>query len=121
MKTAHAANAILEKSFHHKFKITHLKLQKLLYLVDYFYQKLYSTPMLPEKPIDMGFGVVYKSLWDELHHFGSLDVDRYLNDGFVVDKRDTRFYDSLRRVWGGYHRYTDLQLVAIVRSLFENH
>lgn len=121
MKTPHAANALLEKSFQDKFKITHLKLQKLLYLVDYFYQKLYLTPMLLERPVDMGFGVVYKSLWDELHQFGSLDVDRYLHDGFVVDKRDTRFYDSLRRVWGGYHHYTDLELSAIVRSLCENH
>ena len=95
------ANSALDKAFSEGYKITHMKLQKIIYLTHKKYLETTGKPLFNEFFEVWTWGLVLPSVYQAFKHYRSLDISElYTIDGatLIVAKRHIDFYEALNWV-----------------------
>lgn len=122
---SHVANYFLQKAQKLGQKITHLKLQKLVYFAFGYYlastnRKLFNEPILAWQ-----FGPVVRSLYKEFQHFGDAEITslatEFDTENFVfyealIPPTDTNTLRVLDTVWEKYSSYSAARLVDLTHT-----
>jgi uncharacterized phage-associated protein len=105
------ANALIRKGKEHGEKLTHMKLQKLVFFLHGWGLALQGRPIISEQVEAWPYGPVVDALYHELKHHGSRPIEQYLVEldeesgqlkAFVPTLKDQRFWDLLEKVWDRY-------------------
>ncbi|MEZ5690054.1 MAG: DUF4065 domain-containing protein [Rickettsiales bacterium] len=119
-------NWFIEKSIKHKKTLTHLRLQRLLYLAYYNFLRKQSTILFDELPEAWEYSPIFPSVYYEYRKFGNtpLPYNKYIffEDStydekkerfvffskFIKDRNVDRFLS--KEVWDKYVDYSDREL-----------
>lgn len=105
------ANALIRKALEQGEKLTHMKLQKLVFFIHGWHLATTGKPLVDEQIEAWPYGPVVPSLYHELKHFGSQGIETYLQEpdfatGQVVARipaaEDTHFWQLVDYVWQRY-------------------
>ncbi|MDR2990459.1 MAG: DUF4065 domain-containing protein [Burkholderiaceae bacterium] len=116
------ANALLQQASRSGTKLSHLKLQKLVFFLHAWYLALYKEPLISEPPEAWPYGPVFSSLYHELKRFGSNDIEGYLTEVdpqsgrevvLIPNRQNTKFWDLAEQVWDRYGKLTAAQLSSL--------
>lgn len=119
------ANAFLYKAKDSGVKMTHMKLQKLVFFVHAWSLAINDQSMVSEKPEAWQYGPVFDSLYHELKQHGSNFVDKFLvqmnsetgeRQALVPAFNDKKFWALLDQVWDRYSKLTAMQLSALTHE-----
>lgn len=72
------ANALIRKAQEHGEKLTHLKLQKLVFFAHGWHLAMTGKPLISDDIEAWPYGPVIPSLYHELKHYGSRGIEGYL-------------------------------------------
>lgn len=118
------ANYFLET---HPKNISHLKLQKLVYISHGWYLGIFDKPLITDEYVEAWkYGPVFPSLYHEFKMFGSKPIDRLAKDideneenfrVFISNlQKNTQKIELLRQIWNAYGNLTAGQLSEIDSS-----
>ena len=108
------ANSILQRSFdekNDKALISHLKLQKLLYILHGWHLAVYGTPAFREEVHAWAYGPVVPDVYHTFKENKDDLIKTLGGDKSVVATSQNLFYDLLTVVWEKYQDMTSFQLV----------
>lgn len=74
------ANALIRKALEQGEKLSHLKLQKLVFFAHGWHLATTGQPLIEDKVQAWPYGPVIPSLYHELKHFGSRGIESYLQE-----------------------------------------
>lgn len=120
------ANALLRKSKERGVKLTHMKLQKLVFFMHAWSLALNDKLLLKERPAAWPYGPVFDTLYHDLKSFGSSPVDSFLKElnpttgnvsAMIPSSTDDSFWKLLDRVWDRYGRFTAMQLSSLTHEV----
>lgn len=96
-------------------RLTHLRLQKLLYFVQGWSLAMRGVPMFPERIEAWAHGPVVRDLYSLLSPFGSRDIspDDLPYEAESLSQDDRTFIES---VWNGYKDHSATSLRAMTHS-----
>lgn len=113
------ANALLKKANSSGAKLTHLKLQKLVFFLHAWNLALHDKPLVSEQPEAWPYGPVFSTLYSELKSNGSRPIEGYIKEidpktgrevALAPSPDDTQFWSLVDQVWDRYSRFTATQL-----------
>lgn len=116
------ANALLKQARSNGVKLSHLKLQKLVFFLHAWNLALYKQPLIDEQPEAWPYGPVFSSLYHELKRFGSKDIEGYLTEidpqsgremAYIPSDQDHQFWNLVTQVWDRYGKLTATQLSSL--------
>jgi len=116
------ANALLRQASKSGAKLSHLKLQKLVFFLDAWNLALHDQPLIDERPQAWPYGPVFSSLYQELKRFGAKDIQGYLKEidpisgrevALIPNPEDKPFWDLVDQVWDRYGKLTAVQLSSL--------
>lgn len=119
------ANALLWEATKRGAKLTHMKLQKLVFFMHAWSLALHNQPLVSERPEAWPYGPVFESLYHELKGYGSQAITGYLQElvpatgqmaALVPNPEDKMFWSLLDRVWERYGRFTAIQLSSLTHE-----
>lgn len=119
------ANAFLYKALQSGVRVSHMKLQKLVFFIHAWSLASTSASYVSERPEAWTYGPVFDSLYHELKNFGSRDIDAYLmqmnsetgeRQALVPVLADGAFWTLLDQVWDRYSSLSALQLSALTHE-----
>lgn len=117
------ANSILNKSFLSDTRVSHLKLQKLIYFVYKKYLQDTGHPLFAEYFEVWTYGPVLRSVYNAFKHFGhgliseyAYDTPSHSNRIFIVSKKDVSFQRALDWVWSVYGNVSANRLVELTHE-----
>ena len=120
LKAAHVANYILELAKRENYKITNLKLQKLVYILYGFHYALTKEKLFSDEIQAWKHGPVIPSLYYQAMHFSSQhintefciqDISEDDSDMGIIDKviipkiTDKEMRSNLQKLWDAYKGY----------------
>lgn len=107
------ANALLTLASNDGKKLTHMKVQKLVYYCHAWMLGLYSRPLL-EQPIEAWqYGPVVPDLYHSLRRYGGDAIPRQISRYEVRDDTSPFDYyekDLIKQVWDKYGGFTAAEL-----------
>lgn len=114
------ANALIRKAHEQGEKLTHMKLQKLVFFMHGWHLATTGKPLLENEKVEAWpYGPVVPSLYHELKHFGSRGIEGYLQEpdfstGQVVARipgsEDSHFWRLVDFVWQRYGIFSAVAL-----------
>lgn len=123
--TRMVANAFLRKAKEHGVKLTHMKVQKLVFFIHAWSLALNNAQLLDERPEAWPYGPVFDSLYHDLKSFGSGAVDGFLTElnpatgnivAMIPSLQDASFWSLFQKVWDRYGVFTAMQLSALTHE-----
>jgi uncharacterized phage-associated protein len=123
--TSLVANAFLYKARQSGARVSHMKLQKLVFFLHAWSLASTGGSYVNERPEAWDYGPVFDSLYHELKSFGSRDIEGYLTQmnsetGLRVAQipvfSDSAFWGLLDQVWYRYSSFSALQLSALTHE-----
>lgn len=101
--------------------LTHMKVQKLVYLAHGWHLAFSeSQPLVREDILAWRYGPVIQELYDELAHYGSGTINRHLFAETLTDptipQRDHLAHHVVRAIWDGYGHHTAYQLSTLTHQ-----
>lgn len=117
------ANFFIEVARQEKIEMTHLKLQKLIYIAHGWCLALLGRQLIDETPQAWKYGPVIKSLYHALKHSGSSPIKELVSlpdtdeNGKLIERfprlpeTDSRFLMFLRSIWDAYKKASPSELV----------
>ena len=113
------ANWFLVRAKKNDRKLTHMQIQKLVYIAHGWHLAVADKPLVQEYPEAWKYGPVFSELYRAFKKFGSSPVTEYYTsiiDGkeksFVPAKSDRVAQEVLKAVWKSYRKYSATQLSA---------
>lgn len=119
------ANAFLYKARQSGAKLSHMKLQKLVFFVHAWSLAMKGVSAVADRPEAWTYGPVFDALYHELKGFGSRPVDSYLvqmnpasgqREPQMPLQTDAEFWGLLEQVWDRYSPFTALQLSELTHE-----
>jgi len=119
------ANALLRRAKERGVKLTHMKLQKLVFFMHAWSLALNDKLLLKEKPAAWPYGPVFDTLYHDLKSFGSNPIDSLLTElnpvtgnvtAMVPSPTDGSFWKLLDSVWDRYSVFSAMQLSALTHE-----
>lgn len=115
INTQTIANTILYLAFKEDYPITHMKLQKMIYIVYKSYLKETNQKLFTEAFGVWKYGPVLPSVYYEFHVFGQRNITRFAknaNGGVeIIDlDKDTAIAKSIKYVWRKYRDFSAWEL-----------
>ena len=123
------ANYFLKLSFEENDQeITHMKLQKLVFLTHAWHLAIYDEPLILERVEAWRYGPVISSLYHEFKIFGRRSIDRYGRvarrpDSYangsdveieliapIVNEEDQRTVEHIKETWDVHKKFTPEEL-----------
>jgi uncharacterized phage-associated protein len=114
------ANALIRKALEHGEKLTHLKLQKLVFFLHGWHLATTGRPALEGENVEAWpYGPVVPSLYHELKHYGSRGIEGYLQEpdmrtgaitSYVPPPEDQHMWQLVDYVWRRYGRFSAIEL-----------
>jgi uncharacterized phage-associated protein len=92
--------------------VTHMKLQKLIFIAHGLCLALLDRPLVNEQPEAWAYGPVIKSLYRKLKNNGNNSIETSLNDGINLDNF-LEIKNILAGVWNAYKNVSAIELSAI--------
>ncbi len=115
------ANYFLKLAEREKEKMTHMRLQKLVYIAHGWYLGLYEEPILSETVEAWRWGPVFPVLYAEFKHYGSASITTPgtvpMNDNEeeeVVQEDDLK--EFLGVIWDRYKEYEPMELSSLTHQ-----
>lgn len=118
-ETKAIANAIINKAAENNERITHMKLQKLLYYTCGYYLASTDEPLIDRTFEAWDFGPVVPSIYHEFKHLGSKPILELATDidwesekytPVAIPTENKRLNNILEFVWKNYGKYSGWQL-----------
>ena len=114
------ANFCIEMAKKERIPLTHLKLQKLVYIMHGWHLAEFGKPLVNEEPQAWEYGPVFKSLYHALKIYSSDNIKQPIGlprgDSFEFPEiSKTKYRDSLeflKEVWDAYKDATAGELVG---------
>lgn len=117
------ANFFLQKSK----RISHLKLQKLVYISHGWYLAIFDTPLIDDEYAEAWqYGPVFPSLYVEFKNFGARNINRMATELTsepnlreyipTVNPSDNNKIDLLNKIWKDYGDFTGVQLSGMTHQ-----
>lgn len=119
------ANSILKLAKQKGIKdINPMKLQKLLYLSQFWYLKNFDDILIDDNFSRWKYGPVIPSIYYDLKHYGDNHIDSYIrrlhpNDDvliYMMRDEDSRSCELLKEVLAVYGKYDGFQLSALTHQ-----
>jgi uncharacterized phage-associated protein len=119
------ANAFLYKARGAGARLSHMKLQKLVFFVHAWGLALHGESHLSERPQAWPYGPVFETLYHQLKEFGSSDVAVYLKqmnpqtgriEALIPSREDAGLWDLLEQVWKRYGHFSAIELSALTHE-----
>ncbi len=119
------ANAMLFKARQEGVRLTHLKVQKLVFFMHAWSLVFFTESVVSERPQAWQYGPVFDSLYHDLKGFGSSEIDAYLlqieplsgeRKALMPVQSDSQFWGLLDRVWERYSSLSARQLSTITHE-----
>ncbi|OWQ46826.1 hypothetical protein CDL60_10435 [Roseateles noduli] len=116
------ANAVLYRAKQRGIRISHLKLQKLIFFVHAWRLALHDLPAVVERPEAWEYGPVFETLFHRLKNLGHEAIRQYIEtvesrtNGYqtlMPSTEDVAFWRVLDEVMDRYGRLTAAQLSAL--------
>jgi uncharacterized phage-associated protein len=117
-KAIDIANYLIKKSREEKNKLnklTHLKLQKILYYVQGWYLANRSIPLFEDSIEAWALGPAIRNIYNRYNYYGSKILDNAFEENQIniINAGDKRFLDNL---WNKYKKFTAPELVGITHT-----
>ena len=113
------ANSILQRSLDEDRLITHLKLQKLLYILHGWHLSIQGTPAFQESIEAWAYGPVVASVYRRFKHCGDQKIEEKDIGGKALQvsrKKDPGLHTILDMVWKNYKDRTSFELVDLTHA-----
>ena len=112
------ANSVLHTAFLSGDKLTHMKLQKMIYLVFKKYLKDTGDGLFNEPFLAWQSGPVLQSVYDVFKDFSSSKINSYIvfgkeKNARIITKNDEKFYYAVAQVYSQFGKYSGLELKNI--------
>lgn len=113
------ANALINKAAENGEKLSHMKLQKLLYYTCGYYLASSGEPLIDHTFEAWDYGPVVPAIYDEFKHLGSKPITSLATDidwetstllPVPIPTDDQRLNRIINFVWENYGKYSGLQL-----------
>lgn len=108
------ANYFIKKSKLQNSPITHLKLQKLVYIAHGWYLALTSNSLIVEPIERYEHGLIISSIFEEFISYGNSPIEDFakvsIDSSIICDDYLIRF---LNRVWDVFGNYSAVELAAM--------
>ena len=111
------ANSILQRSFDEKDEkgeevlISHLKLQKLLYILHGWHLAITDEPAFEDEVEAWAYGPVVRKVYNAFRGYGDKPIDALGDDKTCVDASEKFFAELLSVVWEKYKGFSSFKLV----------
>ena len=112
------AKALLYSAAQDRMKINHLKLQKLLYLLQGWCLYFLNHKFFDDKIEAQKYGPIIPSIW---YTYGEYKNDVIGDSGEPISQLDFKEEELLKEVWRVYKNYDSLELSQMVLNLFGNY
>ena len=122
----HVANALILEGPRFGHRTTHMRVQKLLYILQGFSLALYDKPALSESFAAWPFGPALESVFADLSKWGDERITsmipepsllhRRIEQGFLPVCTDGDFWNLLHRVLQSYRDWSDVKLGALANG-----
>lgn len=117
------ANTLLELALDDRRTLTHMEVQKLVYIANGWSLVLRGKRLVEDDPEAWEYGPVYRTLYHEFKRFGSKPIDSFYQelDLNELDYRiptvdDAEALDLLDEVWAAYSHLSGLQLSSLTHQ-----
>lgn len=119
------ANAFLFKALQSSVRVSHMKLQKLVFFIHAWSLASKGSSYVNEQPEAWTYGPVFDTLYHELKSFGSREIDGYLmqmnpqtgeRQALIPVLTDGEFWSLVDQVWARYGAFSALQLSALTHE-----
>jgi len=108
------SNNIIKKALETETELSHLKLQKLLYLTYARFLHKYGKPLFSEQFEKWQYGPVVPGVYERFKCFGAQSIGRFSrdcnNDIIVVSSASTQFHECLDEVWDKFGQKNGFEL-----------
>ena len=108
------ANNFIKRSLETKVPLTHMKLQKLLYLLYARYYALHSAPLFADQFEKWPYGPVLSEVYTAFKDYRANVIDRMHRnedgDVLIVSEEHELFIDCFNEVWAAYGGWDGIQL-----------
>lgn len=117
--TASIANALLNRAALDGQKLTHLKLQKLLYFAAGYFQAAYGEPLIDNRFEAWEYGPVVPAIYHEFKHYSmrpitapalAYDPETGVMSPVPIPTNDPRVEKVIDYVWTTYGKFSAAQL-----------
>ena len=113
------ANSFIMKAFDEKKSITHMKLQKLLYMVYACYLARFREPLFSDRFEAWQYGPVICNVYNEFKEYGSKNIDtpHVSADGQIYYAIEAdQFGECMGLVWSQYKDHSGPELSRITHA-----
>lgn len=117
------ANYCIERAKKEKIKLTHLKLQKLVYILYSQHLVRCGKRLINEQPEAWEYGPVFRSLYHALKFHGSGNIESLITvpsgNSFVVPVIDEKYSETMKCLDETWEQYKDMEAPQLVAATHE--
>lgn len=112
---AAVANAFIDIAAEKGFRLTNLKLQKLVYFAHGWYLAFTGTPLINESVQSWKYGPVISELYSDLRHYGSDFVTKKISVNETIPETGNE-YNFLKDIFDKYGMFSPAELIALTHE-----